>query len=136
MQRPLDTIIQFDDSRPSSPTSSSEFEKVEYPPHPNQDSWRQQQQAELPLHYMNSEDTAARRRVTRAPGAHADDDGQWRAQDDDDSGKGFHAKPGLHPPRFIGGGRLPSRGPPPPAQNLVRVITMLNYILYILIYML
>ena len=66
---------------------------------------------------MNSEDTAARRRVTRAPGAHTDDDGQWRAQDDDDSGKGFHAKPGLHPPRFIGGGRLPSRGPPPPAQN-------------------
>ncbi|KZV66535.1 glycosyltransferase family 39 protein [Peniophora sp. CONT] len=71
---------------------------------------------------MPSEDTAARRRVTRAPGAHQDDDGQWRAQDDDDSGKDAFAKPGAHPPRFIGGGRIPSRGPPPPAQNLQELV--------------
>ncbi|KAI0035055.1 glycosyltransferase family 39 protein [Vararia minispora EC-137] len=72
-----------------------------------------------------TEDTAARRRVPRGPGATASSPDYSRDEkgwNDDDSGKDVYSKVGVTAPRFGGGGRAARRGPPPPPQSLGELV--------------
>jgi dolichyl-phosphate-mannose-protein mannosyltransferase len=119
--KPSDIALVFDaDSRPPSP-SSSDYEKVDYPASHSHSAYSypsRREPEDLPLHYM-TEDSAARRRVPRGPGASAGNPG-YPHDDYDDSGKDVYSKVGVTAPRFGGGGRIARRGPPPPATSLVR----------------
>ena len=98
---------------PGSPTrTSSEFEEVAYP----SNHWSsQQQEEELPLHYMTEE--TARRRFKAGAGAGNGADGTRPGYYYDDEGKDVYNKMKSIKGPTLGG--RPQRPAPPPATNLV-----------------
>lgn len=100
---------------PGSPTrTSSEFEEVNYP----SSHWSsQQQEEELPLHYMTEE--TARRRIKAGAAASNVTDGNFGGPGYgyDDEGKDVYNK--MKPVKGPTLGGRPQRPAPPPATNLV-----------------
>lgn len=109
--KPHQIAITVDSPPTTPPRTSSDFEEINYPSHSSASWSASRRDEELPLHYM-TEDTAARRRVPRGPGAAVDAGyAQQNNWEYDDEGKDVYAKAG---PAKFSSGRVARRAPPPP----------------------
>lgn len=122
--KPHQIAITVDSPPTTPPRTSSDFEEINYPSHSSASWSASRRDEELPLHYM-TEDTAARRRVPRGPGAAVDAGyAQQNNWEYDDEGKDVYAKAG---PAKFSSGRVARRAPPPPPTTFVRFPTSLRH---------